>query len=90
MTLAVGVTPVPARLAGPEPEARGPAILKQWSAWLSPATMLTNLPFAMADHLFASATHLNAQGRERYTDLLADQLRTLLGETKAAVPDESP
>ncbi|MBE7503230.1 MAG: hypothetical protein HS113_23675 [Verrucomicrobiales bacterium] len=93
-----GVTPVPADevSVAPGSAARptadgdrtglggvGKALLDGWSEWLRPVEPLAGLPFALPSDWFASSTHLNAAGRERYTDLLAEELRGRLGKRQA-------
>jgi len=82
-TLLVGITPVPATVAGPQPEAEWARMLATWSAWLSPAVALTNLPAVMGAAEFATVTHLNGPGRARYTGLLAEALQEHLNRNPA-------
>jgi hypothetical protein len=59
---------------------RGKELLEGWSEWLEPVEPLAGLPLTLPPEWFASSTHLNAIGRERYTDLLAEELRGRIGE----------
>lgn len=97
-----GITPVPAdevsaasgfaaRPTGEgDPTGMGKALLDGWSEWLRPVEPLAGLPFVLSSDWFASSTHLNAAGRERYTDLLAEELRGRLGVGATAVRSRRP
>ncbi|MCP5522826.1 MAG: hypothetical protein H7A46_14905 [Verrucomicrobiales bacterium] len=74
--LLVGITPVPASYALPDHEARCRQMLEQWIAWLGDGTILEGLPATLPDNQFAGVTHLNAKGREDYTERLAAALRS--------------
>jgi hypothetical protein len=50
-------------------------MLAQWQQWLAPATVLTNLPASLPDHLFTKTTHLSEEGARQYTTHVADALR---------------
>jgi len=72
-SLLVGITPVPESFAAPNYPAKAKQILRQYGQWLQ-ADCLTNLPPTLPDALFASTTHLNQQGSETYTEILAQCL----------------
>ena len=73
--LLVGITPIPVSYAPRDYAQIYAQILTQWQQWLQPATILTNLPPTMPDHLFASVTHLTEAGARQYTSQLAEPLR---------------
>lgn len=64
----------------------GKELLYGWSEWLKPVEPLAGLPFVLPSDWFASSTHLNDAGRERYTDLLADELWGRLRDGVSSVP----
>jgi hypothetical protein len=68
--LLVGLTPVPESFAAANYPGKARQILRQCGQWLQ-ADCLTNLPPTLPDALFASTTHLNQQGCETYTAILA-------------------
>jgi hypothetical protein len=70
VTLMVGITPVPESLAGRGFNKRQAEMLETWREWLQADFGLYELPSTWPDALFASSTHLNAQGVELYTKLL--------------------
>lgn len=74
-----GLTPVPISLATPQLHQVYTEMLTTMGAWLQTDCVLTNLPPAMPDDLFASATHLNAKGQQVYTALVAAELYRCLG-----------
>lgn len=82
-----GLAGAPASLAG---SGMGKALLDGWSEWLKPVEALDGLPFVLPSDWFASSTHLNAAGRERYTDLLAEALRRRLGDGATAARSGRP
>jgi len=69
--LVVGLTPVPESFAQQNHAQTCQQMLEQLAGWLGADAMLTNLPATLPDELFASVTHLNARGADRFTDLLA-------------------
>lgn len=68
--LLVGLTPVPESFAAANYPGKARQILHQCGQWLQ-ADCLTNLPPTLPDALFASTMHLNQQGCETYTAILA-------------------
>lgn len=76
--LLAGITPVPESFALQDHAARCARILGQWRLWLEPDGLLAGLPGTLPDELFASVTHLNARGAQRYTQILAEHLRAHL------------
>ena len=72
--LIVGITPAPASFVLPEHAVTCRRMLSEWGGWLEADAVLLNMPFVLPDDLFASVTHLNAAGAERFTELLAEQL----------------
>ena len=73
--LLVGITPIPASYAPRDYAQTHIQILNHWQQWLQPATVLSNLPPTMPDHLFMSVTHLTEAGARQYTSQLAEILR---------------
>ncbi|MCW5556297.1 MAG: hypothetical protein KIT22_00375 [Verrucomicrobiae bacterium] len=72
----IGVMPVPESLAGPEAAVRSATVAETLARWLGPDVhALKDLPAALPNADFASGTHLNADGRERFTRRLAEFLR---------------
>jgi hypothetical protein len=71
--LLVGLTPVPESFVAPNYPHKARQILLQFGKWLH-ADCLTNLPPTLPDALFASTTHLNRQGSETYTGILAERV----------------
>jgi hypothetical protein len=76
--LAVVITPVPASFALPGYPAHYQEMLREWSQWISADLALTNLPGTLPDENFARVTHLNAEGMKTYTELLAQELKSLI------------
>ena len=74
--LLVGITPAPLSFVAPDHPERCGRMIAEWVRWLSADLALTNLPASWDDSLFASVTHLNAQGRRLYTEFLATELRS--------------
>lgn len=81
--LAVGLTPLPESLAGREYPRHRDSLLQQWNRWLEADLVLTNLPAALPDGLFATPGHLNQRGQARWTGLLGAALSSQ-GETLPA------
>ena len=73
--LLVGLTPVPAKLAGPDFTESHRAILRQWSDWLGAAATLDDMPATLPDDRFARSTHLQPEAIEDYTATLAESVR---------------
>jgi hypothetical protein len=73
--LAVGLTPAPSSFVGPDHAATCCRLLEQWAGWLKADLTLTGLPVTLPDDQFASVTHLNREGRQRFTAALATTLR---------------
>ena len=71
----VGITPAPESFVLPDHEARCNAMLTTWGEWLGADQQLTRLPSSLEDRFFASTTHLNAKGREAFTERLARDLQ---------------
>jgi hypothetical protein len=78
--LLVAITPVPAGYAPQDYALTLEQILIQWQQWLAPATILSNVPAILPDHLFAKTTHLSEEGARQYTSQLAGALRLIAGE----------
>ena len=76
--LLVGLTPIPQSFAAPNYPGKARQLLLQFGQWLQ-ADCLTNLPPVLPDPLFASTTHLNRQGSDTYTELLAQCIEPHLG-----------
>jgi hypothetical protein len=75
VTLLVGITPVPATVAGPNyPELRA-SMLREWAGWLRADTVLDALPAVLPENNFARPTHLNELAVPRYTREVAAALR---------------
>jgi hypothetical protein len=72
--LAVGITPSPASFVSRQHSETCRAMLEQWGRWLDADLLLTALPTVLPDRFFASVTHLNAEGADHFTRLLAQQL----------------
>lgn len=87
--LRIGLTPFPESLASTQHKERTLSLLQTWSPWLQPAQTLTNWPAVWPDSRFATATHLNAQGIQEFTALLADAL-TSDTPGPAPVPPPTP
>jgi hypothetical protein len=75
--LSVGITPVPESFALPGHERRQGELLRQWGVWLRADEVLDQLPAALPDRWFASVTHLNFEGTQHYTAVLARELERL-------------
>jgi hypothetical protein len=73
--LVVGLTPVPESFAQQNHAQTCRLMLEQLAGWLGADAALTNLPATLPDELFATVTHLNDRGGERFTELLAKELR---------------
>lgn len=78
--LFVGLTPLALSYSSPEDRARRLEMLTQWNRWIQADTLLTNLPAAWPDTLFASKGHLNELGQQRFTAVLARELALRLEE----------
>jgi len=76
--LFVGITPVPARFAGPKYPARRAELLRDWGAWLQADGLLEELPATLPDEAFVRTTHLREPEALAYTDRLATALRQRL------------
>jgi hypothetical protein len=74
VALIVGITPVPESQAGAGFEKRRAEMLETFGKWLKADVCLNGLPSTFPDALFASSTHLNADGVVIYTELLARAL----------------
>ncbi len=72
--LRVGLTPVPAGIAPPDFERQRNALLVEWSRWLEPAVLLTNVPATLPNDAFARTTHLRPSAATNYTERLAAAL----------------
>jgi hypothetical protein len=73
--LVVGLSPIPESFAPENYAARWERLLQQWGQSMGADQVLTNLPPTLPDSCFASTTHLNQQGAERYTRILARWLQ---------------
>ncbi|MCX6926440.1 MAG: hypothetical protein NT154_25015, partial [Verrucomicrobia bacterium] len=73
--LVVGLSPIPQSFAPEDYPTRWHQLLRQWGQWMAADQVLTNLPATLPDSCFASTTHLNQQGAERYTRMVAQQLQ---------------
>jgi hypothetical protein len=71
--LFIGITPCPQSFVLPNHKSRVNSMLQQWSVTLQPATPL-RLPETFPDQLFASPTHLNADGQRLYSLMVAQLL----------------
>ncbi|MBI4327791.1 MAG: hypothetical protein HY674_21370 [Chloroflexi bacterium] len=76
--LAAGLMPVPETHVGRDYRPKRTELLRQWNQWLRADHLLTNLPATLPDGLFASGAHLNERGQQRFTDLLAIELATVI------------
>jgi hypothetical protein len=72
--LAVGLTPVPASFALAGHAAACRENLAKWASWLKADRVLGGLPLVLPDDCFASVTHLDAEGVDRFTEKLAAEL----------------
>lgn len=81
--LFVGITPTPQGFVDPSFPQRFKQMLGEWNQWLQADAVLDELPATLTDHLFASTAHLNAQGRQVYTDLLG---KTLVPRISQSLP----
>ncbi len=72
--LRVGLTPIPAGIAPPDFERQRNTLLEEWSRWLGPVTLLTNLPATLPNDAFARTTHLRPSAVTNYTEVLAAAL----------------
>lgn len=72
--LAIGLTPIPESYATPDYQRTRNDLLEQWNAWIKADYVMTNLPAALPDGLFATMTHLSAKGQDRFTKQLARAL----------------
>jgi hypothetical protein len=77
VSLVVGLTPVPQSFAQENEAQTCQQMLAHLAGWLSADAVLTNLPATLPDELFATVTHLSERGSERFTGLLAEELRRL-------------
>jgi len=73
--LVIALSPIPESFAPTNYATRREEILRQWGLWMGADQVLTNLPATLPDSFFASTTHLNQQGAERYTRILVEQLQ---------------
>jgi len=73
--LVVGLSPIPQSFAPENYATRWELLLQQWGQLMGADQVLTNLPPTLPDSCFASTTHLNQQGAERYTRILARRLQ---------------
>ncbi|MEY2407524.1 MAG: hypothetical protein QOF48_194 [Verrucomicrobiota bacterium] len=74
-TLLVGITPVPAKFAGPKYPATRDRMLQQWGGWLGADRLLEDLPAALPDELFTGVTHLKPSAVPDFSDRLVKELR---------------
>ena len=72
--LVVALSPIPESLASANFTSRWEQLLRQWGQWMGADQVMTNLPATLPDSCFASTTHLNQRGAERYTRLFAERL----------------
>ncbi|HNQ88219.1 MAG TPA: hypothetical protein PKM73_06375 [Verrucomicrobiota bacterium] len=89
--LYVGLTPAPESFVGADHATAVDRLRTQWSAWLEPDGLLTNLPVTMPDRWFASVTHLNSAGSVEFSGRLAAEVkraRSLSGT--AGAPEGGP
>jgi len=75
--LSVGITPIPGGFAPEGYAATHDEMLQTWASWLGATHALRDLPESMPDRLFATATHLNKEGVDHYTRMLAQVLEGL-------------
>jgi len=73
--LVVGLSPIPRSFAPENYATRWEQLLQQWGESMGADEVLTNLPPTLPDSCFASTTHLNQQGAEQYTRILARWLQ---------------
>jgi hypothetical protein len=76
--LFVGLTPAPARFAGPGYPQLHSELLRQWSRWLEADATLTDLPPTLPDDSFVRTTHLSEKAVPLYTKALGTALETRL------------
>lgn len=76
--LIAGLTPLPEAFAGSHLERTRHSMLSQWAAWVGADAVLLQLPTTLPNSEFASPTHLNARGQQRYTIELSRALRPYL------------
>jgi hypothetical protein len=69
--LLVGLTPVPATLAGADFNETQRTILRQWSVWIGADAVLDDLPATLPDEAFARSTHLKPDAVPNYAETLA-------------------
>jgi len=74
----IGITPIPASFAPADYPQRHQRMLQQWAQWMQADVALNELPATLPDALFASTTHLNAQGVQQYTVILSNALKPKL------------
>lgn len=72
--LLVGITPVPEGFAAKDHDTKVRSMLETWAAWMGADGSLPNLPGRLPDSLFATHTHLNAEGAALFTRRLAEEL----------------
>jgi hypothetical protein len=76
--LLVGITPVPARFAGPRYPELHASLLTQWNQWLGADVVLRELPATLPDDSFVRTTHLAESVVPHYTARLAAALKSHL------------
>jgi hypothetical protein len=84
--LIVGITPVPKGFAPLGFAQTHTRLLQGWNQWLRADRVLDQLPATLPDSLFASATHLTAEGQAVYSALLAEALTPVLRSQMTAPP----
>ncbi len=72
--LLVGITPAPQSFVEEGFHQVQSEMLHTWGVWLNADGLLTGLPPALPDELFASKTHLNKRGVEMFTEQLGREL----------------
>lgn len=72
--LLVGITPAPQSFVEEGFNQVQSQMIQTWGSWLNADGLLTNLPAALPDDLFASKTHLNKRGVELFTEQLGREL----------------
>lgn len=76
--LIIGITPVPESFALPGYPDRYAEMLETWGRWIQADATLKGLPSTLPDTLFASVTHLTAEGVKSYSEKVARELAPLL------------
>jgi hypothetical protein len=86
VTLAVGITPVPANFPGSDYPLVHKKMLATLADWLRADATLDGLPATLPADRFAGTTHLNGSGAREYTRLLGQALERIPSRPAAARP----